>query len=140
MVKKNLLKIVNLLVLLASLIIFILAETKSVELYYPWHMAICYALGVIGLVSIVKSIFDKKLTSFGLGFLLVIGFIVYLFFAVLHLDALLGICLVLAACILLYIVKYLFNIRSDFAGDNKKYGYKHYTERRKEEKEKDNNN
>lgn len=135
MVKKNLFRIIDLLILLVSLVLFLLAETKSANLYYPWHMAIVYALGAIGLVDLIRSAFNKKLTSFGLGFILLIGFTVYLVFAVLALDALLGIGLILIVGIILFIVKYLFNIRSDFAGDNKAYGYKHYTERRKEQNE-----
>lgn len=134
MLRKNLIRIIDLLILLVSLLLFILAETKTVSLFYPWHMAVCYALGGIGIVHILCSISSKKLMSFGLGGVLVVGFFIYLVFAVLKIEnVFLGICLVLVVIVILAVLKYLFNIRSDFAGDNKSHGYKNYKERRKQE-------
>ncbi len=132
--RKNLIKVIDLFILLISLLIFILTETKTVELFYPWHMAICYAMGGIGLVHVVYSVFNKKLMSLGFGSIMFVIFFVYLLFAVLKMEnVLLGIFLILFVIILLSIIKYLFNIRSAFTGDNKVSGYKNYKERRKEQ-------
>lgn len=134
MLRKNLITVVDLLVLLISLLVFILAETKAVELVYPWHMALCYGLGVIGIVHIIYSAFNKKLLSLGFGGLLFVVFVTYLVFSVLKIENVaLGIVIIVVAIIILALLKYLFNIRSAFVGDNKVPGYKNYKERRKQE-------
>lgn len=134
MLRKNLIKIISLAIILISLIVFVLAESKAINLEYPWHAAILYAIGAIGLVNLVQSVRNKKMTSFGIGFLLFVGFFIYFIFVTLKLEnVLLEIGLIAILIVLLYLIKYLFNIRSDFRGENKSDGYKNYKERRKEE-------
>lgn len=127
-------KIINLIIFLISLVIFVLAETKNINIYYPWHSAIVYALGAIGIVHIVKSVLTKKILNFGFGFFLLIAFFIYFLFVTLKIENIvLGLGLTVILIVLLYLVKYLFGINSYFQGDNKKADYKNYKERRKEE-------
>ena len=133
MAKRNLTKLIGLIVFLVSLIVFILAETKAIDIVYPWHTAIMVAIGVIGLLVLIKSLILKKIMGLALAFLLIVGFSVYFVFAVLHLDILLGLGISVVVGVIIFILRYAFNVPSDFVGDNKVEGYKHYTERRKEQ-------
>ena len=133
--KKNYLKIFDLIALLVSLFVFVLAETKAIELFYPWHMALCYGIGVIGIIHLVYSAFDKKLINFGFGAVCALIFAIYLVFSVLEIESIaLKIALVAIAIIILVLLKQLLSIRSAFVGDNKVSGYKNYKERKEENK------
>ena len=131
--KKNWIKITNLLVWLVSLFVFILAETKSINLVYPWHSAVLFALLGMGIIQIVYSFINKKLLNFGFGAILVVGFSVYLAFVLLKIENFfLGIAISIIVAVVLGLLKNLIGVRSAFMGDNKKSDYKNYKERKDE--------
>ncbi len=134
MIKKNILKIINWSIILVSLILFVLCETKVIDMHYPWHSAVMFAIGAIGIVYIFVSISSKKLTHFYVAFPFLTAFFAYFLFVTLAFsDVFLGIVFVVILAVALILLRNLFDIRSDFSGDNKAPDYENYKERRKKE-------